>query len=82
MKKGILILSLKFSTVKEQILDKSFTGDTMYLTLQTGFINSVQTTIHKTFSGEKLLLLGWRRQKGPLPVVQGEREVVCGAVEV
>lgn len=32
MKKGILILSLKFSTVKEQILDKSFTGDTMYLT--------------------------------------------------
>lgn len=32
MKKGILILSLKFSTVKEQILDKSLTADTMYLT--------------------------------------------------
>lgn len=46
MKKGILILSLKFSTVKEQTLDKSLTGDTMYLT----FYKLDSSTVYRQFT--------------------------------
>lgn len=72
MKKGILILSLKFSTVKEQILDKSFTGDTMYLTFYKLDSSTVYRQQFTKLFREKLLLLGWRRQKDP-SVVQEEK---------